>query len=368
VSVNSAGTATFGAISPLTPVAGQPVSIPLTVTASPTGAAIQSVTVNFGDGTSQPLGAVSGTTTLSHTWVSSGTYTVTATIVDSNGESNPAVTQVTVSARPPLNVTVVASPITPPPVVGQQVAFTVTIGTLPTGVLVQSITIDYGDGSQDSLGSAQSSVIAQHIYSTAGTYKVTVVVRDTLGGASSAQTQVFVGNRPQLAVTISTASTPTTGTATTFAIAATQTSGNTISSVTVDFGDGVRQTYAGITTSVQHVYTAAGSYTVTATATDSSSATGSGSTGILVTGASFTAAKGDATTHSVSFDASSSIAPSGGAITTYSWNFGDGSTATSTSPTLTHPYASGAGAYTVTLTITDSTSKTSSVSKQVIAP
>jgi PKD repeat protein len=52
-----------------------------------------------------------------------------------------------------------------------------------------------------------------------------------------------------------------------------------------------------------------------------------------------------------SFNASASTVAYG-AITSYAWNFGDGSTATTSSPTTTHVYAA-AGTYTATLTETD---------------
>jgi PKD repeat protein len=367
ITVNSSGTATFGAVSPALPVAGQPVSIPLTVTPSTTGAAIQSVTVNFGDGTSQPLGNISGTTTLSHTWASPGTYTVTATITDSNGDSVPAVTQVTVGARPPANVVVTPNPATPQ--VGQAVTFTVAT-TFPTSntAFVQSVTLNYGDGSSDNLGS-QTTATAVHIYQTAGSYTATATVRDTNGGTNTGTAQVIVSQRAQLVVTIglsSSSSAPSSGSSTGFSIsAAASGTGNSIASVTVDFGDGTRQTYPGNTTSVQHIYTAGGTYTVTATATDSTSATGSASIGIIVTGPNFTTSSGSSTTHTVNFDASSSIPASGTTITSYVWNFGDSTTGTG--QTTFHPYAA-AGTYVVTLTITDSANHTFTTSKSIAAP
>ena len=87
INVNAAATVVFGTIAPAAPVAGQPVTFTLTITPAATGAAIQNVVVNFGDGRSQTLGAVSGATSLSHTYDSAGTYTLSATATDSNGES-----------------------------------------------------------------------------------------------------------------------------------------------------------------------------------------------------------------------------------------------------------------------------------------
>ena len=58
--------------------------------------------------------------------------------------------------------------------------------------------------------------------------------------------------------------------------------GNAITSIRVDLGDGSVGTLTGQVGQVQHVYTAPGQYIVTAVATDSSGATGSASTVIIV--------------------------------------------------------------------------------------
>ena len=65
----------------------------------------------------------------------------------------------------------------------------------------------------------------------------------------------------------------------------------------------------------------------------------------------------------VSVNGSTSSAPPGRTITSYSWNWGD-STAAGSGVTATHPYANG-GTYTVTLTVTDSLGLTASTSKDV---
>ncbi|MBT2517544.1 PKD domain-containing protein [Streptomyces sp. ISL-90] len=69
----------------------------------------------------------------------------------------------------------------------------------------------------------------------------------------------------------------------------------------------------------------------------------------------------------VSVNGSTSSAPPGRTITSYSWNWGD-STAAGSGVTATHTYATG-GTYTITLTVTDSAGQTSSTSKPVtVAP
>jgi len=66
-------------------------------------------------------------------------------------------------------------------------------------------------------------------------------------------------------------------------------------------------------------------------------------------------------TQSISFDASNSLDPDG-SITTYAWDFGDGSTGTGL--TISHAFAVD-GTYTVNLTVTDNDGKTGSLNKDV---
>ena len=66
-------------------------------------------------------------------------------------------------------------------------------------------------------------------------------------------------------------------------------------------------------------------------------------------------------TQSISFDASNSLDPDG-SITSYAWDFGDGSTGTGM--TTTHAFATD-GTYSVNLTVTDNDGKTGSLSKNV---
>ena len=100
------------------------------------------------------------------------------------------------------------------------------------------------------------------------------------------------------------------------------------------------------------MYAAPGVYTVTLTVADDQGATGSTSRTVealppnVAPVASFTAA---ADGLSVSVDGTAS-SDSDGQVTTYSWDFGDGTTADEA--TANHTYAN-AGTYTITLTVTD---------------
>jgi PKD repeat protein len=82
--------------------------------------------------------------------------------------------------------------------------------------------------------------------------------------------------------------------------------------------------------------------------------------GVAAPTAAFTSS---ATNLDATFDASTSSAPSGQSITSYSWDFGDGSAAAS-GVTATHSYSS-AGSYAVVLTVKSSSGVTGTVTKSI---
>jgi hypothetical protein len=78
--------------------------------AANSGAVIQSVVMDYGDGTTQPLGAITGTTiALHHVYVASGTFTATLTATDSNGGVGKSATSVFVQNATPLAVSLTSS-------------------------------------------------------------------------------------------------------------------------------------------------------------------------------------------------------------------------------------------------------------------
>jgi len=159
-------------------------------------------------------------------------------------------------------------------------------------------------------------------------------------------------------------SSPKTGETVSFDGSGSTDSDGTISSYEWDFGDG--STATGQTTS--HSYSSSGDYTVTLTVTDDKGATDTVSKTISVgtsnaaPSASFTVSPSSPKTgETVNFDGSGST-DSDGTISSYEWDFGDGSTATG--QTTSHSYGS-AGDYTVSLTVTDDAGATDTVSKTI---
>jgi PKD repeat protein len=120
-----------------------------------------------------------------------------------------------------------------------------------------------------------------------------------------------------------------------------------------DFGDGTVMLDAGPTP--EHVYTAASDFDVTVTVTDNGGLDDDATVGVTTTDgpnaaptASFTV---DCTFLSCEFDASAS-ADGDGTVSTYLWNFGDGTPPADGAVNPTHVFGA-AGDYTVTLIVTD---------------
>jgi PKD repeat protein len=269
---------------------------------------------------------------------------------------------VTVTVNSTAAITV-GSPVPATPSVGQAVAFALTYNNNNgAGSPIQKLTVEWGDGQVNNFSGAPASI--SHVYNSPGGYLVLVTGSDALGDTSSGSSSVTVSPRARPTVTISSStSNPQPNSPVTFTIVATATTGNTIIGIVVDFGDGSSAALAGGAGSVQHVYTASGTYQVTATATDTTGQTGQGSTIIVVSDvagpaptAGFTISPTTGTTKTTfNFDGSDST----GNIVSYTWNFGDGKTETNSGPTTTHNYsATGTGTYTIRLTVTDNRGRT----------
>jgi adhesin/invasin len=95
--------------------------VPVTFTVTPgTGSNISNVRVDFGDGTSQNLGAISGPSTASHAYSRPGTYTPTVTANDASGDAQSLSTTVIIGSLP---ITINPSP--NPGVVNSPITFTI---------------------------------------------------------------------------------------------------------------------------------------------------------------------------------------------------------------------------------------------------
>jgi PKD repeat protein len=210
---------------------------------------------------------------------------------------------------------------------------------------------DFGDGS------AGAGRTASHQYTDAGTFSVTLTVTDTAGlkGARSKSLTVGAGDLPTAAFVFSPAA-PGIGEPIVFdASASTATAPRHIVSFEWQFGTGRSAT--GMI--VSKTYDTAGTYNVTLTVTDDAGNAGVATQSVTV-GTSSPGGLTAAFTFSptsplpgspVHFNASTST--SAVPISSYKWDFGDGTLTTTASATISHTYTT-VGTFVVTLTVKNS--------------
>jgi PKD repeat protein len=335
---------------PSSPMVDQQVSF----TASAVGGtAPYSYSWNFGDG------ATGAGQTVTHAYSSAGSFTVTMKAKDSGSPQQTSTAQQTVSIPSPppgLSASFTYSPSSPQ--TGQQVSFT---GSASGGSTPYTFSWSFGDGAT---GSGSSTA---HTYSSAGSYTVTLTVKDSGSpqqSVTSQQTLSVVSPPPALTVSFSySPSSPQTGEPVTFAASAS--GGTSPYSFGWSFGDGS----TGSGSSVTHAYSSSGSYTVTMTVDDSGSPqqTATFQKTVTVTSppppplsASFSYSPSmPLPLLPVTFTASAS---GGSGSYSFSWDFGDGSTGGGS--TVSHSYLL-PGSYTVTLTVTDSDGQSLTTSQTI---
>jgi PKD repeat protein len=289
----------------------------------------------FGDG------ATSSEQNPSHTYTKAGSYMVRLTVTNAFGTSTRIKSGYINTGMPP------AADFTSGARTGSvplTVAFTDASTGRPT-----SWSWDFGDGS----GSTTQN--PAHTYTKAGTYAVTLTVRNAYGSDSETKAGfVTAGSQPAADFTAD----PRVGTAPlTVKFTDLSTGGPTSWSWT--FGDGTTSTEQNPV----HVYALEGGYDVTLTVSSSYGTDTVKKTatvdGTCVAGATGYITVGRAPVADFSASPTTGAPPlavaftdrSTGSPTTWSWNFGDGGTSTNTNPT--HTYAT-AGVYAITLTATNS--------------
>ena len=291
--------------------------------------------------------------TVSHTYVTAGTYTVTLTISGASGQTSIATATVTVAAitaSTPLQAVITADTLNGPAPLAVNFNANSSTGTISTFLW------DFGDGA------TSAGTTVSHAYTVAGAYTVKLTVTGASGQTNIATATVtaaapIVPPAPPTAVlSSSTAAGQAPLTVNFNGSGSTAATGDTIASYAWSFGDGSSATGA----TISHTFATAGTYNTTLTVTDSKGLTGFATTPIVVTAApvavnqaptavvNATPLTGTAPL-AVSFDASGST-DADGTIASYLWNFGDGSTATG--KTATHTYTTEAN-FAATLQVID---------------
>ncbi|MEW5981688.1 MAG: PKD domain-containing protein [Acidobacteriota bacterium] len=172
----------------------------------------------------------------------------------------------------------------------------------------------------------------------------------------SADVTVNLRSAPAVAISSDT-SAPTENQPVTFTVTITTEAGSAaVRTASVDFGDGSSQTIGTGTTTTQHTYTRAGTFTVVATATDAAGETSVATFGIFVQPApainitvSYTPSS-PVKDQIVTFTATTSCASGTCPIDRYEWDFGDGASAITTGPSSSRAYGA-AGIYNVVVRV-----------------
>jgi PKD repeat protein len=284
-----------------------------------------------------------------HQYAASGTYTVTLTVTNDIGQSNTTTRNVTVSATSPQVVAnFTFSPVTPG--TSQDVSFNAISSTPSNG----TFTWDFGDGTRG------TGVSTTHQYAQASTYTVSLTVTNSVGQSNTTSKTITVSATSTQVVAnfVFSPTTPGTNQDVFFnAISSTPTTGTFI----WDFGDGTR----GTGLSPTHQFTTGGTFTVTLLLTSGAQSSTISKT-ITVTApaisASFIFSPTDpgiaAGTNAVNFDATGSSS----GVTTWTWDFGDGTTGTGQK--LSHTFTK-AGTWVVRLTVTDSAGRAATTTNSV---
>jgi hypothetical protein len=170
---------------PTTPVsAGQPATFTVGVAAT---ANIRDVTVDFGDGRVQSLGAISGSTTIQNTYNEAGTYTVRATAIEASGFTEQVSTSITVLPGQPPAVIITASNNNPS--VGETVIFTATVSGATSTIIRYEW--NFGNGAVPPTAETTGNR-ATASYLNTGTKIITVRVVQAVGPSGDGQTAIVV--------------------------------------------------------------------------------------------------------------------------------------------------------------------------------
>lgn len=161
--------------------AGQPATFTVGVGST---ANVRDVTVDFGDGRRQSLGAISGQTSVQHTYTAPDTYTVSAIATEASGFTEQVSTSLTILPGQPPGVIVTAS--NPSPTRNQIITFTATVsGATST---IQQYQWDFGDGTTAVTTGPQIT----KSYAEVGTKVIRVTVVQATGPSGQGQTTVDV--------------------------------------------------------------------------------------------------------------------------------------------------------------------------------
>ena len=332
------------AVAEATPESGNaPLEVTFTGSNSTDDVAVVSYLWDFMDG-----GNTSTEANPIYTFASPGNYDVTLTVTD--GEGLEDTDTITIQVTDPMGNQAPVAVAEATPISGDaplEVTFTGSNST--DDVAVETYLWDFMDG-----GNTSTEADPVYTFTTPGTYTVELTVTDAEGLEDTATITITVGNTGNLPPTAVALASPNSGAGPLTVIFNGENSydDDAVVSYLWDFMDGMTSTDVNPT----YTFTADGTYNVTLTVTDSGGLTNTATVTVVVGQAAnmpptavieANPSEGPAPLE-VAFIGRNSVDDFG--ITTYLWDFGDGTTSNEVDPV--HTYAE-AGNYTVILTVTD---------------
>jgi PKD repeat protein len=301
---------------------------------------------NFGDGTIITVNAPANPD-ISHIYAAAGIYDVVLTIQTTTGCEAYYASAITINDAPATAFSYAGS-------CNEQPTTFTDLSQSSGGYQIIGWSWNFGDP-VSGINNTSAMQNPQHLFSSPGTYNVTLTTENMLGCSNSQTQTLTITPEPAVDFLLSPSC---AGIPVTFGVDASVTNIAQVASYLWDFGDG---SAPSILAAPEHIYTQAGTYSVLLTITNLTGCVNSVSHPITVHAipvAQFTNS-GNCTANLVQFT-DISYNPDGEDIVAWAWDFGVSATTNDTS-SLQHPtyiYTT-AGTYNVTLTITSESGCTS---------
>ena len=314
---------------------------------------ISSYAWDWGDTTSSTM----TTSGAPHIFTAPGHYVVSLTVSDGTGDSAAVGQQLTVTSQPPTPSFTVSC---------NQMSCTFTSGSAAGEAPITGYLWSFGDAN---FANGPALTTTTNTYAFGGVYEVSLTLTDNFGVTAATTQTITVIGPPEAVFTV------TCGGLTCAFDGSGSAGDSAITSYSWTFGDGP-PSGTGTGVSPMYSYKGSGTYSVTLTVTDANGQTGSVTDAIDIYGppsANFTFSCPSTGLQCTFY--SSSVPAAGLQLTTWTWDFGDGTVVTNPSLTQSgqpelawqpqYTYAA-PGLYTVTLTVTDTAGNTASIALAVL--
>ena len=200
--------------------------------------------IDLGDGTTRTLAG--GATSLRHRYIDDGTYTIRATAVDEDTAVTVTRDIAVLDVAPILVVTHGDS-------VPEAAPWRLKVSAVDPGDdAIQSWTVDWGDGNQQTFGSSQTLSLS-HVYADDGNYNVVVTAVDEEARTAAANRTARITNQAPV-LNLDGAARVDEGATYRLDLDATDPGADSIDQWRIEWGDGTQSVLGGDTTFAEHVF------------------------------------------------------------------------------------------------------------------